>query len=412
MGARRDIEVDSTAVLVFDDGTRIPCDRYLLRTLCGVIRDLLESSELQVDDRGRTMVPMPGRRPEPFWDVVDILHGVTLAWNLDSSEKVLDVMDAMRYLGVTVHDPALDIKLWTLAHGDALDRLIPHVPRLVRNPALTGIVLRELVRRRPFWNEFRRDVLDAIDVDVEIVRAVMSYVPNFFPPDLAVEWALGAMARCPGVKQDAVLELAAFHGVMYHPREIHRMVRRLHHSAARHSWDPVTREFLRFLTVSTEKYDVVPSGTIHGTQIKFQDSPMTSVCLVIEKLKTARVTSWLRVMFDPEGTLDLSFRPRKIDELSAACRAVQLRMLCVDDRSNVTKVAECWYKFEVHEDGTYRLIHGHPYGDVSGVTRMLAEKSRQLRLDFFYGPYDVFDNPFDANSCTKSLLAILSGPMT
>jgi hypothetical protein len=416
--ARGDIELDATAVLAFDDGARVPCDRFILRTFSMVVRRLLEDSACRVDDRGRTVVPAPCQPSAPFWLAVDVLHGVAPVWSMPLDD-VIATSACMQYLGVTVHDPALDSRLWHLVRDQGLPALLPHAPRLLRNPSVSCVVLRRLIQLRPMWRDFVADVLTPLsaDADVTLVNAVVSYAPNFFPPSLVLLWALDA---CPHLTQDAALRLTSQHGVMYHPADSPAVLQRLADLADARRWDGWLGGMLRCVVSSMQKYDVAPAAAtrVHGSIIKFHDIPTASVCLAVEPGRLparVRVAPWLKLSFAHDGSsLDLALKPRKIDELAADAPGVQVRLMCVDGRDPARGAcAETWYTFDT--DGaqphdTYVLAQASAtLGDVDAVPRMLRNRrvARQLRLDLFFGRHSIFDNPFDPAVATKATVNFL-----
>jgi hypothetical protein len=419
---RADIDADSSAVLVFDDGARIPCDRFIMRSFCGVIRQLLEDPGMAFpeDDRGRTAVPIPGQPSAPFWTAVDLLHGVQGVWALPLVD-VLGAMECMRYLGSGVHDSGLDARLWSLIRDDSLDAMLPHAPRLLRNPAMAGIVLRVLIQRAPLWHDFLARVLRYLEphADTILVNAIVAYAPNFFPPPLVVDWALGA---CPHITQDTALRLCSQHSVMYHPGDCPAVLRRLVELSDARRWPGWFGALLRSVVTSMDKYDVVPlsASAAHGTVIKFHDIPMASVCLTLDggKLpRSVRLAPWLRVGFGRDGRVEAVFKPRKIDELSRECTALQLRVMAFDDKRDPASgaCAEAWFLYEginphVHAN-EYSLAHATAtLGDAAAVARVVGSRSgRTLRLDFFFGEHNVLHNPFDPTSATKSTALFLLG---
>lgn len=400
-----DIDADSTAVLAFDDGTRIPCDRFIMRLFCSVVRTLLESSECAVDvPRGRTIIPMPGQDPGAYRLAVDLLHaGCGDVWKLDAP-SVVSIMRCMAFLGCTAYDLSLDARLWTLLRDAPLETLMDHAPRFIRNPAMSAVVIRRMIKLRPRWTDFAREVLAPLEsfLDPQLVAAVMAYAPNFFPPALVATWALAY----PRLSREAVLRLAAQHGVMYHPGEMPVVVRRLAEVSAGWQDDDLTR-LLRMMVTTMEKYDTVPLSAhrVHGTLIKFHDVHMASVCASMEgRLPKGgvKMTPWLRLTFSPQ--FEAVFKPRKIDELSAGCTHVQVRIMCMDKEDIV--VSETWFVFEDVQSMQYDLSHatyvvGRRDETEDAIRRNIVKR---LRMDFFYGYRSVLDSPFDTGKSVPTFL--------
>lgn len=415
---RQTIDVDSTAVLVFDDGTNVPCDRFIMRTLCEVIRKLLDTegdgSVVGFDARGRSVLPIPCQDPGPYRVAVDLLHGARAVWDLSAADCAA-AMRCLEYLGCGAHDLALDARLWSLLAGsEALDDIMDHVPRLLRNPAMAAAVTRRLIALRPLWTDFARDVLATLerDIDPGLVSALVVYAPNFFPPALVVAWALAA---CPRLTQDLAMRLASHHGVMYHPCEVPAVLRRLAELAESRGWDALgtagsgASPLLRMVLASMDKYEAVPAAArqVHGSLIKYHDIPTASIAACLERgrlPKTSKLASWLKVRF--AGEFDVIFQPRRIDSTSKACTAVQLRIMCFDDCDPTrARIDEAWYLFTEVQDVLCLQLASSTLGDPGRVAdALLSRRARQLRLDFFFGVQSVLDNPFDpaSASATKS----------
>lgn len=424
MVSREDIDSDSTAVLAFDDGQRVPCDRFIMRSLCGVLARLLEDAQPASDVRGRTLIPVPGRPSAPFWVAVDVLHGGRLAWKLGLDE-VLRVTECMAYLECNVHDNALDSRLWQLVRQSELAHLLPHVPRLLRSLVTAGVAARRLIQLRPLWADFRRDVLDALapgELDGVLIDSLVAYAPNYFPPHLVLEWALGA---CLHMGEARAQRLASQHSVMCHPCEVPLVLRTLVDLyETRGDWCRSAGGLLRSVLTSIDKYDIAPlaAARAHGSVIKFHDVPMASVCLLMDAgrppARGVRVTRWLTVTLRPHG-LEARFRPRKIDDLSVNCSALQLRVMCAAcGESSSTEPTEAWYLFDdiggPDDDDQYTLSHAsRVLGDAAGVCEALQGRGpRRLRLDFFFGRVSVLDNPFDPTSATRSAITFLLSDST
>lgn len=440
---REAIERDATAVLAFDDGTRIPVDRFIVRTFCGVLGRLLADSSppvrdagavgkaavataaCAVDEHGRTVLPMPAQDPGPYWLAVDLLHGARLPWQLALGETV-GVMRCLEFLGTTSYDVQLESRLWVLlADGEPLSALLEHAPRLLRNTAVAPCLVRRLIQLRWAWRDFRRDVLEPLRpcADAAVVGAMMQYAPNFFPPALVLDWCLAA---CPHLTHDLALRLASLHGVMYHPAEVRSVLRRLAELVDARGWDsaaPVRAvpnlhgtpgllaPLLRMATAALDKYDCVPwpAAKVHGSQVKFHDVAAASVCVALEPVsrppRRVKLAPWLHMAADEARGRQLRFRPRAIDSTSAACTGVQLRVMAFDhaDQLRADTVAEAWFLFDVGDDAWLDLDSAtHERGDVALLRDMLrAASARQLRLDFFFGQCSVLDTPFDIHGTFK-----------
>jgi len=415
------IEQDATAVLAFDDGTRIPCDRFVLRTYCSVLRKLLAEPTVacETDDRGRTVLPLPSQDPGPYWVATDLLHGARAAWQLGLAE-VVSAMRCMEFLGCTAFDAVLDARLWALVCHAPLDSLSDHVPRLLRNPALAAATLRQLIKLRPVWQDFVRDVLRPLEplCDPHLATTVMTYAPNFFPPALVAAWTLAA---CPRLTAELALRLAAYHGVMYHPCEVTAVLRLLADLTDQRRWNdevPGLGGLLRMALASLEKYDAMPwaARKVHGSQVKYHDVPAASVCLALETGRLPRVVRlapWMQVrLCQRDGSFDVHFKPRRLDSSAAACTELQLRVMCFDavDAPRARCCGEAWYTFrgigqEDHEWWTLQHATG-TLGRPEPISDMLRLRTaRQLRLDFFFGVRSVLDHPFDVSQATLAALA-------
>lgn len=412
---RVDIEVDSTAVLAFDDGVRIPCDRFVMRANSGVIRRLLEDEVCRVDEIMRTIVPVPGKRSEPFWTAVDLLHGIDHAWSLDLP-TLLDAMDALSFLECTkIHETSTNARLWHLLRDDDVEVVVPHASRLLRDPAVAGVVMRRLIQLCPLWSDFSDTVLRdlAPDLDHQVALAVVSFAPNFFPPPLILAWVLRV---CPHLAQEAGYRMASQHGVMYHPCEVPGVLRRLVEKADAQpeAWSQGCAVFLKGMIHAMEKYDAIPNQRVHGSTIKFSDVPMCSVAVCFDDLPRGalKLTSWLRLSVTADGRLDIVLRPRAIDDLSESCTSLQLRVMAFEgkDTSSCASIGEAWFLYE-DIDPRVRYTLGHAsatMGTPSSIPPILRTRCCVLRLDLFYGGTNVLDNPFDPSAISRSTATFLS----
>ena len=418
-GSVRDVIMqDATAVLAFDDATHIPCDRFIMRCFSPVLRRVLEDTSCAADPLGRLVLPLPGQPSAPYWDAVDALHGCKEIRGMDL-HRLLALAACLDYLGVTALDGALDARLWALLQHEPLEVCVRHAPRLMRNPALAGPVMRHLMVQRPTWQGFRRDVLEAVraqgDLDHVTAKAVAQCATHFFPVPLVVAWVLSS---CRALALDPALDLCSHHATMVHPVELPRVFRALAGAVDQAPIsDPKLAKVLRMAVTANETYDAVPfSGNkAHGSVLMFSDAPLISVAIVLPQGRPparVRAAPWLKLLFCSDGRMDVRFVPRSMDPAVAAAKHIQLRVMSVQ-KADDAAVGEAWYFFDRTDSGDvegggigggiggaeheYTLAHAaSTMGDIASVTGMVREQlAAYLRLDFFFGATNILARPFE-----------------
>lgn len=379
---RHAIDVDSTAVLAFDDGTRIPCDRFVMRCFSAVVRRLLEDVECVVDGRGRTVLPIPSQPSGPYWAAVDMLHGALTPWR-PTPAQVVRLMECMEYLGVTVYDAALADQLWRLVQDASPQVMIEHAPRLLATSCAPAVV-RALVRKRPVWADFRAAVLATLQPDARTCEAIVSHASHHFPAELLVGWALDA---CEGLTPDAALRLAALDG-RCHASTVGSVFSKVSRVFRERGWDDVSgaisgQAVMRLVSIAAF-VGSSPSGRPHGSIVNTLEC--TSVCVSLDGRLPSKVrpAAWLAVSFCQDGRMDLCF-----DAAHLAAPHVDLRIMCFDDDdASEAGHAEAWYGVAITgQSEPYTLGHATPgAGDHAAVADMLRLRLvKQLRLDFFHG---------------------------
>ena len=398
---RTAIDTDSTAVLAFDDGVRVPCDRFLVRSLCSVVRRLLEDAICDLDPRGRSVIPVPLLPSAPFWHAMDVLHGCVKIDTLDLP-SLLGVAASFEFLGASAFDAIVDAQLWVALRPAGFEVLLAHVPRLLRNPTLAPAVVQHLIVTHPMWADFRERVLGALKdhADPAVLTAIMHYAPNYFPPALVANWVLDAWQGADA----ELVKLVSHHGVMYHPCETPEVLRRVANAMG----DASLRALLKMACTSAQTFEGVPwtSGGARGSLLSYTDTSMVSVSVQLEPGRLpsrVRAARWLRLHLCQDGRLDVCFEPRRIEGQTSSC--MQLRVMALDAPGlPVKECVEAWWMFDIQDDDgdeAYTLAHAvSTMGNVAGLTAMLRQQSvRQLRLDFFYGSVSVLDKPFDVAKC-------------
>lgn len=397
------IDADSTAVLAFDDGARVPCDRFIMRMFCDVVRTMLQNVLCDLDARGRCILPMPMQPSAPYWLAVEVLHGIRSEWSLSYSE-VTSVLPCMEFLGATAQEAALETRLWALLHAAPLEELLPHAARLLRNPVVGPATVRRLVKLKPLWLDFYIDVLLTFggDVDPTLVNTVVKHASLFFPPFLVANWAVTAtMKSRQGVKDADLIRVVSQRGAFSHPRESAVLMRRLGDALT----EPELAGFVKHMATSMDRYDALPwsANLVHGSMLTVAGKHgLTSMCLMLEGLRlppSVKLTPWFKVTFCSDGRFDVVFSPRRMDPTT---KSVQLRIMCLDSSDPLRGACgESWHAFDVPsvvEPAPYSLTHATSStpGGLSGIFHLLRlNPARILRFDFFHRAFNVLDCPFD-----------------
>lgn len=406
---RRVVDMDSTAVLAFDDGARIPCDRYLLRCYSPLVRRVLDDTVCLSDHRSRTVVPLPLQASSPYWKAVDVLHGHADPRDMDLA-CVIATSRCMDFLDVTAFGRAMDARLWALMDDQPVEVVVEHAPRLLRNPALAPHVCKRLITMRITWEDFLRDVLEQLEAhaDHDIVRTIVTYVPNFFPPVLVAAWALSA---CNDPTPDTALWIASQHGVMYHPCEAAPVMKQVRTLFRGRDWNPGVSGLADMAIASAETFDLAPwsEDKAHGTVIRYSDAQHVSACVTCPTGKLPRrmkIAEWMTLVTQRDGRIDVRFTPTH-DDFDGVDGSLQLRIMCFD-RPDIAR-AECtesWHCYSnmsllLDDDEDYTLAHAtRVEGDHEAVVGMVASKRvRRLRFDFFFREDSVLEDPFEEGKC-------------
>lgn len=407
---REDVERDANAALAFDDGTRVPCDKFVMRAFCAVVSDLLSATQ-EVRDGDRVLVPVPGQDPPPFWTAVDVLHGVKAPDELDDAAEVESVLKALDFLGCKPSCGAqaeLSARLWQLVAAESdLDAILDHAPRLLRVPGYAGPLVAALTRRRPVWLDFLRDVLLGIEergqLDARDVCLLVQHAQGFFPPALPLRWALTERVT-PRLVPDDAARLACQSGEMFHPCELPGVLRFLRSTFRARQLDSEGRALplLDLVLRAVQRYEAVPlsANRVHGSFISFDKTgsgaPCDSACACFPPARrlpgAIRLARWLRASFeDEEGALaaayDVRFDARRVGV--GGHRTLELRVSCTSGPRE-DAFAEAWYAFCAPAGGGVLGMCSladarHSFGSPGSVAALLAQRGSQrlLRLDFF-----------------------------
>lgn len=363
-------------------GEDIPCVRFNLMAACDIVRFLAEDVDLDRDRRGRVVVPMPELDARTAHVTLDLLHGVAGAADLDraDTERGLRGMD---YLGSSVLVPTLLARLWHWIRDADLPEIIGHAGRLILDPAQQPLVMRRLVVLRPLWHDFLAEVVDAVEMDFDIARAIVTHLARFYPASTVLR---AVLARLPHPTADKVVALCSMHGCYYHPAEVPDALTAMRHTLARHGLESPVVGLCGTLLEALGTYHVAPlsAARVSGSVILYE-APTVSVLLTVEpecrKPIIVRATSWLRVNVDCEsGTMDTSFLLARIDDHGS--RQAQLRVTCESQRG---ASSEMWYMFEDVDGGSWTSLSQCASSFGQGALQMGAlHDPKRLRFDLFF----------------------------
>ena len=383
----------SDVVLRLDDGTDVDCVKYALLTTCDVLRFLTEDVTLPRDARGREVVPLPGIDVDAVRLSADLLHNVQNAADLGKAE-VVAALRGMDLLGCRVHTPELHARLWHwLSEENDLATLLDHAPRLLMDAKHQTRMMNRLVKLRLLWEDFVRDVLDALPLSHGLITVFLSHLTRFYP-------ASGVLAalleRLPHPTADKVIALCSRHGCYYHPSEVENVLETLNKTMAKHALDSPVLPLARSLLHAMNTFHPLPltASRAHGSVVLFE-APMVSVLMLVNsesrKPLIVRVNNWLRVNIDLEsGTMDASFVLSRFADNGTS--SVQLRITCTPADGPQTEV---WYTFEVAARSAWTslsesiLCYGH-----TSRQKVALQSVSQMRMDFFFDTqHSALSNP-------------------
>lgn len=389
------VDLCADAVAKAGGGECLPCVKYVLLTTCGLLRCAQEDVTFDRDEAGREVIPLPGLDAPAAQLALDLLHRVRDTDSLDQQETV-EALRAMELLDATALAGELNARLWYWIDEGRLEDVLPHAPRLLRDPQLQGPVMRRLAGLRVLWTEFRREVLDKLAIDHALAKTLMFHLNRFYP---AGEVLRAVLERLRQPTADKVLELCSRHGTYYHPCEVNDLLEHLRVTLARHKLESPAVGLADTLLRALSVYHALPlaASNVHGSLILFEH-PAASVLLTVEpecKADVAvRVTSWLRLALNRDaGTLGVRFVLSRLDEYDS--HAVQLRVTCTSYAPG-SEPAEVWYSFCNVDRPAWTELRDAAvtFGQAAALSDALRNPWR-VRLDFFYDPVaSIFSNPF------------------
>lgn len=152
------------AVLALDDGTRVPCSRFVMSRRCEVLRFIAEEDmPSERDANGRVVIPVPGMTADECNALVEVLHSdqnVENDQNVKNHDDARRVFNAARRLGVADVEATAAGAVWRSAFS--VTQTLDVLPILLAGKTTTvsaESVLRAIVEEFPRWKDARRRVV-------------------------------------------------------------------------------------------------------------------------------------------------------------------------------------------------------------------------------------------------------------
>jgi hypothetical protein len=256
------------------------------------------------------------------------------------------------------------------------------------------------------WLPYSLDSYDYLDMDADLSIVVATSMVKFFPPATALSAIVDMLPRAsmsPGI----LLKLAGIPGagVYFHPRETVNLVSMLARYFGSKKWDTNIESCFRTLMDAYRQYEAVPhqASGVNGSVFMYDGAPTSSVLLSVDrrltKPQTVRVCPWLRVMITPStGHVHLWLRPHKVDEMARVATNFQVRLTA--GHSLELDNVDVWYEWHNVNVMPHTLLSVATVNRSTGShdafhEAMRSSSLKSLRLDVFYGPLSVLDNPLD-----------------
>ena len=407
-------------VLQCDDGTLIPCCTYNCVSASGVMRNLLEMVDDEVEytysksadgRRPRIVVPFPNVPSDMLLTTMDVIHGVRSIASMTLADVSL-TFRGMDLLDCSCMHNILLTRVWQLVCTESnLEAILEHAAKMVRCDMYRTQFLTRLFQLAPLWTSFRELVFPRLDMDFPLAKVLGPVLMKVFPAALVFKELLETLPASVFVKDGAMFELIGdtSNGVYYHPLEMEDVLHAAQiamESASQISSGSNCPAAAAFRAIRTAMlvYDVAPTSasSMHGTVITYERVRAASVMLVVEKrlkkTKQFRATKWLRVLVDPAaGTIDFGLRLADMDENGREARAAQVRIMAwATDRPTP---GEVWMVYTAPFLQPWMTLSKADASSTFGselAMRATVQSSRlhKIRVDVFYGRNSVFTHPF------------------
>lgn len=362
----------SDFLVVFDDGSEVPCCRFLLTTSCGVFRRILgeglESRRLK----------LRGAEPATVKPALHFLHGLVSVTTL-GVDDVLRVRLGLDYLDCPIFNDILLQRTWDLVKLAPLEALLPHAPDLFQSVLLRQPALARMADLAPDFKTLRETVVKVLDAcpwgsvrKAELACWLADKLHVFYPPVPLFNALLPYVVDAPKL-------FMSIAGEYTHPMELEDLAKALARDC----------EMLDKIHKATTDYYPAPllaAQSVHGSSVSFEKTPLASACLAVAKpTNRRRVAKWLSVSVQrASGLVDLEIVPRYLD---APCR-LDVRIVATSDLG----IGETWGIWSSPLVlPRYRLSEApRCVGSIATVAR---GRNLRLRIDVFYGGVCAYDQP-------------------
>lgn len=397
-------------VLRVADSQEIPCVRFNMMAACDIVRFLIEDlgwDALPGDARGRKIVPIDAAiEPSCAILAVEVIHGIRAVSSLDKDETLMAIR-GMDLLGCRACTPLLRARLWHWLRRAPLEELVPHIPALTVDEGVQTQLIRRLVVLKPFWHDFKIDVLQNVELDFDTAKVFLAHLVRFFPAAVVLDHVLHRL-RQPTIAN--LLALCGEHGCYYHPGEVRDIMTSLQKTLSKTGGEEARGPLGLVKTVlgALGTYKTLPLSLCraHGSVLLFDTT--TSVLVKFDPDHTRpvyiRASNWLRLAVDKEaGTIDCSFVLGRMDDEGYAT-SVQVRLMCWTEsakqdgdgeESRGQECSEAWYTFRGVDRGAWTALSQHSAHTARGLDLPAAlTDPRRMRLDFFFDVVNILDHPF------------------
>ena len=385
-----------------DDGTAIPCCRFVVLKHSPVLRSLLEAV-----DKDMTVVPVPGMTASELRNAIQTIHGIISPTTM-TLPTVTAAMKGLDYLGCDELTHTLAERCWYLVKTSKdLKILGSHAETVLRynNNARAAEFLATTIPLAPLWEAQRAFLEEAVHLDADLAIALASALVQFYPPHTVLTGLLDMLPRA-AMTLPVVVRLLGIDGAgdYFHPSETEELLDAVLSWASAKRWDDPWLGVLRTLRDAQRRCRAAPAvvSRIHGSVIEFEGSPTVSAYLrfssPVNRIRTLTVAPWLFVEMHPyPGALSVCLTPSQLDDIPRHRRSLQMRI--TGTRRGIQPDAEVWYSWQFPNVGPHTMLRltnaAHVLGDVDRLVDVVqCPALHSLRFDLFYSDKNVLEHPF------------------